>query len=127
MEKLDVRVKLSLLWIIVMLNMAFADILSLYVPGIHEELASFAGDIPITYLMLFGAVKIQIPIFMIFLSRVLKHKANRLANIIASITTIIFVVGGGTLMPHYIFIATIEVACMLAIIWSAWKWRKAEV
>ncbi len=116
------KLKLSTLWIIVTLNMAFADILSLYVPGIHEELASFAGNIPIVYLMLFGAVKIQIPIFMIFLSRVLQYKANRIANIVASIITIIFVIGGGTLLPHYIFIATIEVVVMLAIIWSAWKW-----
>ncbi len=119
---MNMKTKFSTLWIVITLNMAFADILSLFVPGIHEELAAFAGDIPITSLMLFGAVKIQIPIAMIFLSRVLNYKINRWANIIASIITIVFVVGGGTLLPHYIFIATIEVACMLLIIWFAWKW-----
>lgn len=104
-----------------MLNMAYADILSLYVPGIHEELSAFAGDMPITLLMLFGAIKIQFPLAMIFLSRVLKLRANRWANIIVGVTTIIFVVGGGSLTPHYLFIATVEVLCMLAIIRLAWR------
>ena len=117
------EIKLSTLWVIVMLNMAYADILSLYVPGIHEELAAFAGGTPIVMLMLFGAVKIQFPLAMIFLSRVLGVKANRWANIVIAVTTIIFVVGGGSLMPHYIFIASIEVLCMLAIIWTAWRWK----
>ncbi len=120
------EIKLSTLWVIVMLNMAYADILSLYVPGIHEELAAFAGGTPIVMLMLFGAVKIQFPLAMIFLSRVLGVKANRWANIIIAVTTIIFVVGGGSLMPHYIFIASIEVLCMLAIIWTAWRWKSDE-
>ncbi len=123
---MNTKTKLSTLWIVVAFNMAFADILSLYVPGIHEELAAFAGDIPITWLMLFGAVKIQFPLAMIFLSRVLSFRANRWANIIIGVTTIVFVVGGGTLAPHYIFIASIEVLLMLLIIWTAWRWKSNE-
>lgn len=105
--------------------MVFADILSLYIPGIHEQLAEFAGDTPIAHLMLIGAVVHQIPIFMIFLSRVLKYKTNRLVNIIASFITIIYVVGGGSLLPHYIFIAAVEIACLLLIIWIAWRWKNS--
>ncbi len=114
---------LSLLWVMVMLNMAYADILSLYVPGIHEELAAFAGEVPISLLMLFGAIKIQIPIGMILLSRVLGYSACRRANIVAAVLTIVFVVGGGSLMPHYVFIAALEVVLMLWIIRIAWRWR----
>jgi len=123
MKKLDTKIILSTLWIIVMFNMAFADILALYIPGIHEEIASFSGDTPISHLMLIGAIIHQIPIFMIFLSRILEYKINRLLNIITGIITITYVIGGGSLMPHYIFIAIIEVACMLLIIWTAWKWK----
>ncbi len=119
----DIKVKLSLLWTIVMFNMAYADILSLYLPGIHEELASFAGSTPISQLMLIGAITIQIPIFMIFLSRILNYKTNRWTNIIAGILSIVYVIGGGSLHPHYIFIATVEVICMLLIIWYAWRWQ----
>ena len=122
----DTKVLLSTLWIVVMINMAYADILSLHIPGILEELAVFAGETPITQLMLIGAIMMEIPIAMIFLSRVLKYKVNRWANIITSVITIAFVVGGGSPYPHYIFIATIEVVCMLLIVWFAWKWRNPE-
>ncbi|MCF6326342.1 MAG: DUF6326 family protein [Devosiaceae bacterium] len=120
------RIKLSTLWVIVMLNMGYADILSLYIPGVHEELAAFAGGTPITMLMLFGAIKIQFSIGMIYLSRVLSFRATRWANIIIGITTIIFVVGGGSLAPHYIFIASIEVLLILLIIRTAWRWKSDE-
>ncbi len=118
------RAKLSTLWIMVLFNMVFADILSLYIPGIHKELAAFAGDTPIAYLMLIGAIIHQIPIFMILLSQTLSHKMSRWLNILASLFTIAYVIGGGSLLPHYIFIAAIEVLLMLYIIFTAWKWSE---
>lgn len=125
-EKIDVRVLLSTLWIVVMINMLKADILSLYIPGVLDELAEFAGGTPITQLMLFGAIMMEISIAMIFLSRVLNYRLNRWANIIIGIITIVFIVGGGASYPHYIFIATVEVVCLLLIIWIAWQWPNPE-
>ncbi len=125
--KLDTEIKLSTLWIVIIFNMAYADILSLNIPDISEELATFAGDTPITQLMLAGAIILEIPILMIFLSRVLVYKVNRWANIMVGIAMIIFVVGpeitNDSINPHYIFIATVEVICMFCIIWTAWKWQ----
>lgn len=63
---------------------------------------------------------------MIFLSRVLKYRVNRRANIIAGPITIAFVRGGGSRYLHYIFFATIEVVCISLIVWYAWKWPKQE-
>ena len=128
-EKVDTKVLLSTLWIVVMINMAFADILGLFIPGALEEVAktSVSTGTTIPQLMLGGAIMLEIPIAMILLSRVLKFKVNRWTNIIASVFTIVYVVGGGTLSPHYIFIATIEVVCMLLIVWYAWKWTNPEV
>ena len=123
---LDMKVKLSTLWIVVMFNIVYADILSLFIPGVHEELAEFVGGTPITLVMLVGAITLQVPIAMIFFSRVLKYRANRWANIIAGAITIVLVIGGGSTNPHYIFIATIAVVSLLAIIWHAWKWPKQE-
>ena len=122
----DTKTLLSTLWIVVMINMLKADILSLYIPGTLDELAKFAGETPITQLMLGGAIMMEISIIMIFLSGILKYKANRWANIIVGIMTILFVVSGGSPYPHYIFIATIEVLCLLLIIGIAWKWRNTE-
>ena len=125
-KKLDTRVLLSTLWIVVMINMLKADILSLYIPGATEEVgktsASTGASIP--QLMLGGAIMMEISIAMIILSRVLKYGLNRWLNIITAIITIMFVVGPGASYPHYIFIAAVEVLCLALIVWNAWKWTE---
>lgn len=123
MKNVDRRVLLSTLWIVVMINMLKADILSLYIPGAAEEVTRTAGDTPIPLLMLGAAIMMEISIVMIILSRVLKHQWNRWLNIAASIITIAFIVGGGSITPHYIFIAAVEILCLLLIIRTAWKWQ----
>ena len=120
---MDLKVKLSTLWIVVMFNMAFADILSFmleWTTGHTPEVQVSQG------VMLAFAVLIEIPIAMILLSRVLKYRVNRLANIIAAAITIVFVIGGGSTHLHYIFFAAVEVLCMLLIAWYAWKWPNPE-
>lgn len=119
---IDLREKISILWIVVMINMIFADILSFMLPGFLNDIITGNTPLGITQeILLVFAVILEIPIVMIFLSRVLKNKTNRWANIIASVITIIFVIGGGSLALHYIFFATIEVIILLLIITYAWK------
>lgn len=123
----DMKVKLSTLWIFVMFNMAFADIVGFMNPGALEDIMTGNVGIEITQgLLLVFAILLEIPIAMIVLSRVLKYSANRWANIIAGVITILFVIGGGNPSLSYIFFATIEVLCMLLIIWYAWKWPNPE-
>lgn len=128
-KKMDTKTLFSTLWIVVMINMLKADILSLYIPGSAEELAktSASAGLSTPQLMLSGAIMMEISIVMIILSRVLNYGVNRWINIIVSFITIAFVVGGGASYPHYIFIAAVEVICLLLIIWNAWKWRAPEV
>jgi len=127
-KKIDTKTLLSTLWIVVMINMLKADILSLFIPGALDEVAktSVSTGTPIPQLMLGGAIMMEISIVMIVLSRVLKYKVNRWTNIVISIITIVFVVGAGVSYPHYIFVATVEVICLLSIIWFAWKWTNPE-
>ncbi len=126
---LDITVKLSLLWVIVMLNMAYADILAFIsafiTPGAIEQLMQgYSGDVKLSQpLLLVAAVLIEIPIIMIFLSRLLKHQLNRWANIIASLVTILFVLGGLETDPFFLFLASVEVLAMLYIIWIAIRWK----
>jgi hypothetical protein len=122
----DIKEKISTLWIVVLFNMGFADILGLYIPGTQEALVELAGSTPVSQLMLGGAVMFQIPIAMVFFSKVLNRRPNRWANIIAAVVTIAFVIGGGSLKPHYILIATIEVVVMLLIIWYASRWSREQ-
>ena len=119
------KVKLSTLWIFVMFNMAFAGIVGLLNPGVLEEIIAGA-DVLTQGLLLAFSILLEIPIAMIVLSRILKYRANRWANIIAAVITILFVVSNGDTNLFAIFFSTIEVLCMLLIIWHAWKWPNPE-
>ena len=127
-KKIDTKVLLSTLWIVVMINMAYADILSLHIPGVFDEVAktSVSTGASIPQLMLVGAIMMEIPVAMIILSRVLKYGVNRWVNIIVGIFTIAYIWGGAASYPHYIFIAMVETLCLLLIIWNTWKWRNVE-
>jgi hypothetical protein len=122
--KIGKKSLLSTLWIVVLINMLKADILALYIPGVAEELASFAGDIPIPTLMLAGAILVEISTIMIILARVLPYRLNRWVNMIASIITLTGIWGAGSSYPHYLFIATVETVFLFIILWNAWKWTK---
>ena len=125
--KMEIKEKLSLLWIVIMFNMAFADIVGFVNPGVLQSILEGTTGIEITQgLLLIFAVLLEIPIAMIFLSRILPYKANRLTNIVASVITILFIIGGGSPHLSYIFLASIETLCMLFIIWYAWKWKNPE-
>lgn len=126
--KIDTKVLLSALWIVVMINMLKADILSLNIPGAAEEVAKTAASTgaSIPQLMLGGAVMGQLAIAMIILSRVLKYGINRRVNVAVGIITIAYIWSGAASYPHYIFIATVETLCLLLIIGLAWTWRNAE-
>ena len=120
--------RLSLLWVFLMFNMVFADILSFMYPGfLKEVLTGYVGGVHITPgFLVAAAVLTEVPIAMIVLSRVLKHRANRWANIVAGVITIAYVIGGSMRYPHAIFSSAAQVACALLVIWSAWKWRRSE-
>ena len=134
----DRKVILSTLWIFALFNYIYADIFSLieavFMPGMLEKLMteSLGGPIQITQgLLLAGAVLMETAIAMVLLSRVLKYRANRWANIIVGIIHTAAVLAstfvGGEIPSHfYIFYMTVEVACTLFIIWYAWTWPKQE-
>lgn len=118
---IDPRVKLSLLWIFLILNMAYADILSLMDPtsiirGIMAGTPLPAGG------LLAGAIVMETSIAMVVLSWVLNYKVNRWVTIIIGLFMIWQIVIGGH-GPYYVFFATVEVACILLIIWFSWKWK----
>jgi len=120
----DIGTRLSTLWVVVMFNMVFADILTFIKPGALQELWAGQAGVHITPGLLLGfAILTEIPIAMIFASRILKRGANRWANTVAAVITAAYVVGGGSLTPHYVFFAAVEIACMALIVWSVWARR----
>jgi len=120
---IDPKVKLSLLWIFVILNMAYADILSLMDPTSIIRGIMVGAPMPAGGLLL-GAIVMETSIAMVVLSWVLNYKVNRWVTIIIGVFMIVQIVIGGHGL-YYLFFASIEVASILLIIWFAWKWKPA--
>ena len=126
--KINVKLKISALWIAVMFLYAYVDIFSLFKTGVIEEIMAgkmFIFQVNQTFLFL-TTLYIAIPSVMIFLSLVLKPKVNRWVNIIVSIIYLVTMLGAcmGETWGFYIFGTIIESLLLFLIIWYAWKWPK---
>ena len=121
---IDPRVKLSLLWIFVIVNMAYADILSLMDPTSIIRGIMVGAPMPAGGLLL-GAIVMETSIAMVVLSWVLNYKVNRWVTSIIGVFMIWQIIIGGH-GPYYVFFATVEVACIMLIIWFSWKWVSPE-
>ncbi len=117
---MDIKSKLSTLWIVVLFNLLFADILSIMVELVNKNTLDIIGEVTST--MAIAAIVTNVPILMIYFSKSLNYRINRILNITASIITIVFVIGGGSLTPHYIICAGIEILLLSIIILTSWKW-----
>ena len=122
---MDMKAKLSTLWIFVLFNMVYADILSLMDPASPIRRVMQGVPLPPGGLLA-GAILMETPIAMVLLSRVLRPTANRWANIIIGVLNMVAVITGGQGRPYYVFFATIEITCMSLIVWYAWKWPNPE-
>jgi len=123
------KIVLSTLWVFVLMNMIYADILNTLKPGYLNELAHVGENISGETVLLF-AFLMEIPIVMILLSRILNRKSNRIANFISTPISILWVIIPSIVMSNgntplsYIFFATIETLTMIFIIWYTWKWKE---
>ena len=131
--KINVKIKLSLLWVALVFFYLYNDVISFFRGDIiGEVLTGELSGIQITPPFLFAmAILMAIPIFMIFLSLALKAKVNRRVNIILGIfhagvlfTTTVFV--PGELWADYASFLMFEAVFISLIIWYAWKWPKQD-
>ena len=129
--KIDVKAKLSALWVALMFFYIYADILLFYRQGHVEGLiAGETGGMKITPAFVLGsAVVMAIPSVMVFLSLALKATVNRWANI--GVGVVYVVILGATLLVGKItadslLYAVVEAVLIALIVWHAWKWPKEE-
>ncbi len=125
---MDVRAKLSTLWIFVLFNLIFSEFHRLLQPGFLEEVmtGTISGVQMSQEVLLLGAVVLEIPIAMALLSRVLSYRVNRWANIIAGAMTIAIVLFNMSADLDNIFFSTIGVVAMSLIVWYAWRWHRQQ-
>jgi hypothetical protein len=129
--KINVKLKLSALWVTLMLLYIYADILGFYSPGVIEKVMSGEiGGVQITEgFLVVMAIWMAIPSLMVVLSLMLKANANRWVNIIAGIVSfaalgVTFFVG--EFSARYTFQAAVEAVLIALIVWHAWKWPKQQ-
>ncbi len=121
----DRKAVLSTLWIFVMFNYLYADLVMMIVnPALYQKMAGRMTD----GVVLGFTVLMEILIAMVLLSRILKYRANRWANIIAGVVGTVFVgfTLGGKPPAFYIFLSSLEIASTLFIVWYAWTWPNPD-
>ena len=128
---MDKKVLLSTIWIFVVFNYLYCDVVSLMDAELLKQyLTGNVGGMEMTQGFLLGAgILMEISITMVLLSRVFKYRANRWANMIAGVihtaaVSLSMFVGKPAL--YYIFFGTIEIVCTSLIVWYAWKWTDPE-
>ncbi len=128
--KISVRVKLSALWVALMLVYIYADIYSLFRPGVLDEMAAGRmGPFPVTQgSLLAAAILMLIPAVMVALSITLKPQVNRWTNIVLGVLyTLVNISNGlGEAWAYYLLAVAAEIVLTCLITWFAWKWPKAE-
>ena len=127
-QKISKQALLSTIWIFVVLNYLYCDVMSLmdanllgqYLKGSIDGMAITDG------FLLGAALLMEISMSMVLLSRILPYKANRIANIIAgTITTLVQIMTlfVGTSTMYYIFCSIFEIGGTAAIVWLALRWK----
>jgi hypothetical protein len=120
--------KLSTLWIVVMFNYLYCDVIGLMDADLLRQYVTGSIDgLQITpAFLLGGAALMQIPIWMIFLSRFTRPVTSRRLNIAAgAVMTVVqaATLFAGTPAIYYAFFSAVEIACTCFIVWRAWRWR----
>ncbi|MDC7124696.1 MAG: DUF6326 family protein [Spirochaetales bacterium] len=112
------KIIISSLWVFVLINMMYADILSLMdSSSIIRNIMD--GDPLPSGGLLAGAVLMESVIAMIFLSLVLPRKVNRIVTLVVSVVNIIAIITGGH-GSYYVFFASVEIAAIISICILSW-------
>ena len=76
--------------------------------------------------LLGAAILVEIPIAMVLLSRVLKYRADRRANIVTGVVMTLVQAASlfaGTPTMYYVCFSVLEITATVLIVWFAWNWH----
>lgn len=127
--KVNIKIKLSALWVSVTLCYLYGDYFELYVPQKTAGLVSGVNLLNSPQKLLMATVLLAIPAIMVFLSLILKPTINRLLNIVFGLlfSVIMLLIAFTSLVPwriFYVFLALVESTITTMIIFYACKWPK---
>jgi len=128
-ERIGVRLKISALWVAVLLLFAYGDIFGFFLPGrIQEVVGGEVSGIKITESFLFAvAVYVPVAAVMVVFSLILVPRASRWANIVLPVLYVVSIVASAVgESAYFVFLSAVETALLLLIIWYAWTWPQME-
>jgi cytochrome bd-type quinol oxidase subunit 2 len=118
----DIKIKLSGIWVALMLTYLLGDVLRIFSGDFS---AGAIGEMQISQGMYLGmAIIMVMPILMVFLSLMLKRKANRWANISVAVFFFLFNAVGLPTYPSVYdqFLIVVGLVFNVLTVWYAWKW-----
>jgi len=127
--KVNVKIKLAVLWTSVMFCYIYEDYFELYVPKKIERIISGENFLASPMTLFAGALLLIIPALMIFLSIVLMPKSSRFLNIIFGTlyTALMLWIASNysdKWLAFAVFFAIVESIITSIIVWYAWKWPR---
>ncbi len=125
-RRINIKLKLALLWVSFMFLYIYVDYFHLYIPNSLGDIIKgkvFVFSITQEFLLI-ALSTISIPILMIYFSLILPARANRWINIVVAFVYIPYTLFNlvGDMWIHMILAAIIEVFLLCAIIYHSLKW-----
>ncbi len=117
---LMMKIRISMLWIVVLFSMVFRDLHEFFRAGYVEEMLTMEVSQGI---LVAAAVVLLIPIGLIFLTQVLSVRVNRWANMAAAVFMIVAIIANN-ISPDFDDVLFYSVGCaaLVAIFWYARAW-----
>jgi hypothetical protein len=125
-SKISQKMKLSSLWVVLMVLYIYCDFLSLYRPGQIEKINNgLMGFMEVNqFSLIIASLLMIIPTIMIFLSLVLNRKVNIIVNICVAIVYIL--INGSNMIGeswgYYFLFGVIEILTTILILIISIKW-----
>ena len=130
-SKIDVRLKLSALWIVYMFVFTYTDYYKLFMPGVvNDMMKGITEGTQLTQAsLLITSIITIIPALMIFLSLIVLPKINRWLNIVVGVLYVgisVYSLIGHT-WAFWMFYCTLLFLVAGLIVVYSWKWPKADL
>jgi len=122
---IEMPIKLSVIWICVMLTYLLGDVLRIFSGDFKAGEMGSQGGMPMTQNMLLGiAILMVIPILMVFLSVTLNQPVNRWVNIVLAVFFFLFNLVGLPTYPSMYdkFLIAVSLVFNITTVWYAWNW-----
>ena len=123
----NVRVKISALWMSMLFVFAYVDLFSLYRPDFRADVeAGEVGGFAVNQTFLLATTAyVVIPSLMVLCVLVLRPRLNRILNIALAIVYAVSIVAG-TIgeWTYYVLGSLIEATLLAAVVFYSWTWPK---